>query len=60
MWTTYWLFGVTAPFQVGKRSTLSLGFNYTGSAPGEPGAFAIGGHTVLSRGLVTVSFAVKL
>jgi hypothetical protein len=60
IWATYWLFGVTAPFQFGKRGTLSLGFNYTGSIPGEPGAFAIGGHPVLSRGLVTVSYAIKL
>jgi hypothetical protein len=60
IWTTYWLFGVAAPFQVGKRGTLTLGFNYTGSASGEPGAFGIGGLPVSSRGLVTVSFAVKL
>jgi hypothetical protein len=60
IWTTYWLAGASVPFQVGKRGTLTLGFNYTGSYPGAEGAFALGGVPVSSRGLFTVSYAVKL
>ena len=59
-WSTYWLLQVAAPFQVGKRGTFTLGWCYTGSAYGEPGAFALGGHPVSSRGLVTASYAIKL
>jgi len=59
-WSTYWLLQAAAPFRLGERETLTLGWCYTGSAYGEPGAFAYGGRPVSSRGLVTMSLAVKL
>ena len=59
-WGSYWLVGITLPFQINKESKLSIGWAYTegrdnflkqGSAP----KFVNGG--AVGRGVATVSYA---